>query len=285
VKKLLLLILVILSIVLGYSWANTISEQKSQIANQELKKTTILRFAIVSDSHNDNELLGKALEQAKGEGINFVVGLGDYTNIGTLDELRVAKAVFDGSMLSYFASSGDHDLWDSRNQGNEAINNFRQVFGESSHSLERDGIQIVILDNSDIYNGIDSESWEFLNRALAKCSGSDEQNREKLKCSKLTFVMAHKTPFHPESKHVMGENSTVVANQANGLIQLIEENNVDGFFSGDLHFFAQFKTPADTVKITTIGAVTEERNFQGPRFGLVTVYSDYTWEVEDVEIR
>ena len=37
--------------------------------------------------------------------------------------------------------------------------------------------------------------------------------------------------------------------------------------------------------MTTIGAVASERNFQGPRFGILTVYGDYSWEVENVEIR
>ena len=82
----------------------------------------------------------------------------------------------------------------------------------------------------------------------------------------------------------MGEENEAVAGQANRLIKLIEERNVDGFFSGDLHFFARFNSPSG-VKITTIGAVDAERNSQGPRFATVTVYNDYSWDVSDVEIR
>ena len=54
-----------------------------------------MRVALVSDSHNENDLLEKALAQAAGEGINFVIGLGDYTNTGTVEELQAAKNVFD----------------------------------------------------------------------------------------------------------------------------------------------------------------------------------------------
>ena len=68
-------------------------------------------------------------------------------------------------------------------------------------------------------------------------------------------------------------------------MDLLEQKRVDGFFSGDLHFFARFNSPSQAVKMTTIGAVNSARNFQGPRFAIVTVYSDYSWEVEDVEIR
>ena len=68
-------------------------------------------------------------------------------------------------------------------------------------------------------------------------------------------------------------------------MDLLEENRVDGFFAGDLHFFAEYKSPNQAVKITTVGAVDNVRNFQGPRFAILTVYDDYSWEVEDVEIR
>src|SRR4030043_1223906 len=106
--------------------------------------------------------------------------------------------------------------------------------------------------------------------------------------------MAQKTPCHPESAHIMGEQSPEVAGQAKELIALIEKENIDGFFSGDLHFFAKFSTnggstsggkSTDGVKITTIGAISKDRNFQGPRFAVVTVLDDYSWEVEDIEIR
>ena len=83
----------------------------------------------------------------------------------------------------------------------------------------------------------------------------------------------------------MGEGSRQVADQANRLIELIEKNKISGFFSGDLHFFATFNSPSGSVKMTTVGAASSERNFQGPRFAVLTINNDYSWEVEDVEVR
>ena len=97
--------------------------------------------------------------------------------------------------------------------------------------------------------------------------------------------MAHKTPFHPDSAHIMGQDAQNVRAQAENLLAILEEGQISAFFSGDMHFFAQFKTPKQAVKITTIGAVSSQKNFQGPRFGIVTVYDDYSWKAEDVEIR
>ena len=41
------------------------------------------KFLLVSDSHNDNANLSKAISQAKTNYPVFVIGLGDYTNVGT----------------------------------------------------------------------------------------------------------------------------------------------------------------------------------------------------------
>ena len=272
----LLIILVIISIFLGYSLAKSSFPvpgfEKSKDQETEKIRTPILRFAVLSDSEGENDLLAKALRQAQGKGINFVIGLGDWSTVGTQGQLSVAKQVFDASGLEYYTTSGDHDLWDSRNRGEDPLANYNQTFGSASHLIEKEEIQIVILDNSDIYKGIPSSSWELLFESLKKDV-------------KLRFVMAHKTPFHPDSAHIMGQDAQNVKAQAENLLAILEEGQISAFFSGDMHFFAQFKTPKQAVKITTIGAVSSQKNFQGPRFAIVTVYDDYSWKAEDVEIR
>lgn len=243
-----------------------------RVQGEKTAKIPILRFAMVADSENDNDLLSKALDQAKGMGVNFVIGLGDWSSVGTTSELTPVKGIFDKSGMTYYLTAGDHDLWDSRNRGEDALTNYKQVFGEPTREFDTNGVQFVIVDNSDIYKGISSDDWQLLAGSLAKPV-------------KLRFVFAHKTPYHPQSSHIMGEDNPKVADQAQSFLALLEKSRVDGFFSGDLHFFAQFKSPANTVKITTIGAVDADRNSQGPRFSTVTVYNDYSWEVNDVEIR
>jgi len=243
-----------------------------RVQGEKTQKTPILRFAMVADSENDNGLLAKALDQAKGVGVNFVIGLGDWSSVGTTGELVPVRQIFDKSGLTYYLTSGDHDLWDSRNRGEDALTNYKQVFGEPTREFDVNEVQFVVVDNSDIYKGISSDDWQLLTNALTKQV-------------KLRFVFAHKTPYHPQSSHIMGEDNPQVADQAQSFLALLEKSKVDGFFSGDLHFFAQFKSPSNTVKITTIGAVDADRNPQGPRFSTVTVYNDYSWDVSDVEIR
>ncbi|MEK7581385.1 MAG: metallophosphoesterase [Patescibacteria group bacterium] len=289
-KKLFFSLVVLASLAFLWFKADFPSMKKVEdVAGDKDQKSEILRFAIVADSHGDNENLKMALDLAKSWSANFVVGLGDYTEVGTRGQLNGAKKVFDKSGLKYYLTPGDHDLWDSRNRGEEALYNYRDVFGEPSQVFEKAGVEFLIVDNSDIYKGISDSDWQLVNENLSRTA-----------TPQLIFVFSHKTPYHPQSAHIMGEETQSVAAQAKEYLKLLEGSKVDGFFSGDLHFFAEFSSYAsdggfggstsggksnDGVKISTIGAVGSERNFQGPRFAVVKVYSDYSWEVEDVEIR
>jgi len=311
VKKLfLLLVLIALSVAIGYSLKPK-NKPVSPDKVLSVQKREILRFAIVADSENDNDLLAKALLQAKGAGVNFVVGLGDWTTVGTDEQLADVKRVFDQSGFTYYLTSGDHDVWDSRDKQKEALTNFREVFGEPNHLIEKNGVKIIVIDNSDIYKGMNDETWNFLKAGLEECRGPVTSflpvsaplrvsfvrhlqvvgevraagNPSTGATPRICFVMAHKTPFHPESSHVMGEESARVTSQAKMLLDTLINSNVSGFFSGDMHFFAQFKSADGKLPITTVGAVAKEKNFQGPRFAIVKVFNDYTWQAEDVEIR
>src|SRR3989344_1678303 len=97
-KFLLVLILIILSVAIGLNWNRNQSENIDK--DDSVRKTVLLRFALVSDSETENELLAKALSQAKGAGVNFVIGLGDFTSLGTLEQLTNARYVFDQSELT-----------------------------------------------------------------------------------------------------------------------------------------------------------------------------------------
>lgn len=292
-KKALVLALIVVSVALGYSFAKDKFWEKDS-RTELVPKVEVLRFALVADSGDENELLAKALTEARNRNASFVIGLGDWTTIGTLDQLAAARKVFDESGLEYFLTAGDHDLWDSRNRGSDALTNYRQIFGDPSREFSRNGIRFLILDNSDVYRGMGEAGWRLVEKVskvsqvsqVGKKSPTFDTSDTFDTCDtcNLAFVFAHKTPFHPQSAHVMGENNAQVATQAKRLMLLLEEKKIDGFFSGDLHFFAQFNSPNGSVKMTTIGAASSERNFQGPRFAIVKVNSDYSWEIEDVEI-
>lgn len=235
-------------------------------------------FLLFADSHSENNYLEKALEQGKkkAKNLQFVIGLGDYTEVGTVEELKVAKQVLDSAGVRYFVVPGDHDLWDSRDKKNLATQNFRTVFGSTYQSFIYKNVKFVLIDNADNYLGLSETQIQWLKNELEKAKNKDNVS--------MVFVFAQKPLYHPSSDHVMGAQTPKLKDQAKELISLLKDAGVNEFFAGDIHYFTRY-TDQTGLKMTTLGAVASAKNTQAPRYGLVTIYEDGSYGVEDVEIR
>jgi 3',5'-cyclic AMP phosphodiesterase CpdA len=256
-------------------------EQKIIPSSQESKQEApaadlAFRFLLLADTHNDNENLAKVLEQAKASysDLEFIIGLGDYTEVGTVDELKNAKKELDNSGLRYFLIPGDHDLWDCRNRNLPAVTCFREVFGPTYQAFVFENFKFILLNNSDNYIGFDADQQKWIADQLEK----EEETRG-------VFVFLHEPLFHPSSTHTMGWVEKALKTQAGGLIFQLKEAEVERVFSGDIHYFSEYSEPKTGLSMFTVGAVTRERNPQTPRFGVVSVFEDGSAEVEDVEIK
>lgn len=234
------------------------------------------KFAILADSHKDTLNLEKALNQARDNGAQFVIMMGDLSDVGTMDELESSKRVLDASGLTYYAAAGDHDLWDSRDKESDPPKNFAAVFGKTYQSFTFDGVRYVLIYNSDNYSGLDGVQLKWLEDELASAQSGD---------SKLTFVFAPTPLFHPSSDHVMGKVTPKLVSQAEHLATSMKRANVDMVFSADTHFYSKFTEPKNELKMMTVGAVTSERNPQAPRFAMVEVLEDGNFNVLETEIK
>ncbi len=233
-------------------------------------------FAVVADSHVDTQNLNKALAQAKSEGARFVVGMGDFSNVGTVDELRNSKVQFDSQTLPFYTTPGDHDLWDSRNKSEPSGQNFISIFGTPYQSFSYDNARLLIIYNSDNYTGVDSFQIKWI---------EDELDRIKANPPKLFFVFADTPLYHPSSDHIMGKTTPKLKDQADHLVNIFQKAGVDQVFSADTHSFAQYVEPKTGLKMTTVGAATSERNPQNPKFVMVDVYTDGSYNIREVEIK
>ncbi len=256
----------------------SIPNQVGSSSPTQLGSNYLFRFMIIADSHNDNQNLKKAITQAKASypDTAFIIGLGDYTDVGTLKELKSAKADLDSSGLRYFLVAGDHDLWDSRNNNLAADTNFKTVFGPTYQSFNYNGFKFLLLDNSDNYKGITNEQKNWL---------TSELERAKTEGNSGILVFIHEPLFHPSSDHYMGKIETELKSQAESLLFQLKASSVKKIFSGDIHYFSQYEEPITKLPMITVGALVTERNPQLPRFAIVYVYQDGKTLVEDVELR
>lgn len=236
------------------------------------------KFLLIADSHNDNINLQKAITQAKKNNpdLAFIIGLGDYTNVGTTQELKAAKLELDRANLRYFLIAGDHDLWDARNRNLSPDSNFKQIFGPLFQSFEYNSFKFLLLDNSDNYKGISPEQQRWI---------SDELEKAKEEGLKGIFVFIHEPLYHPSSDHYMGKVDKDLKAQAESLIYQLKQAGVKKIFAGDIHYFSEYEEPVTKLPMATVGAIVTDRNPQAPRYAIVTVFDDGRSSVDDLEIK
>lgn len=236
---------------------------------------TLYKFTIIADSHKDYTNLAKALKQSKELGAKFIIGIGDLSDVGTLDELKKTKEQYDLSGLPYYMAAGDHDLWDSRDKTSDPMANFRDVFGNTYQSFSYGSTRLILINNADNYLGIDELQMKWIGDELRSLDES----------SKTIFVVADIPLYHPSSDHVMGKSNQKLKAQAEHLLSLFKKYGVDEVISADTHFFSRYKEPTTELSITTAGAVTSDRNPQPPRFALVDIYEDGGYNIQSIEVR
>lgn len=263
--------------ILGQS-SSIVPADDPQTVQSESQLKVALRFLLVSDSHSDNKNLAKALQQAKlaYPDIKFIIGLGDYSEVGTVTELKEAKKELDLTSLRYFLIPGDHDLWDARNKSIQPQSNFKEVFGLSYQSFSAEGYHFILLYNSDNYQGLSEEQLVWLDNEL---------ERVKDEGAKGVYVFAHTPLYHPSSDHVMGRVEQALKKQAKNLIYTLKSAEVKAVVAGDTHYFSSYEEPETHLSMLTIGAVTLERNLQTPRYAVGEILEDGSLRVVDVEIK
>lgn len=250
----------------------------SSSAAERNSSTLLFRFMLVADSHNDNSNLGKALSRGKAKypDLKFIIGLGDYTDVGTVAELKNAKKEFDASSLRYFLVPGDHDLWDCRNRSQLPEACFSEVFGPAYQSFSFDKFEFLLLNNSDNYKGFgqDQEKWI-----------ANELEKTKKAGVKGLFVFVHTPLYHPSSDHVMGWVEKTLKPEADGLIFQLKDAGATEVLAGDIHYFSEYNEPKTNILMATVGAAGIERNPQAPRYAVMSVFEDGSVRLEDMEIK
>lgn len=267
-----------LSVLSSIKLTTGLSSQVSQKVLAPIVVSGGFKFVLVADSHNDNGNLRKALTQAKQnfQDLKFIVGLGDYTDVGTLDELKKAKDELDLTGLRYFLIPGDHDLWDGRDKGLSPIANFNQTFGPTYQSFIFNQFKFILINNADNYIGIDNNQQNWI---------SEELEKSKEEATKGIFVFIHEPIYHPSSEHTMGSVEAKLKLQAKSLIYQLKAAGIKKLFAGDIHYFSEYEEPETKLSMVTVGAAGLERNPQVPRFAVVTIFEDGSSRVEDVEIK
>lgn len=111
-----------------------------------------IRFAVVGDVHYSYDQLGDAVDRLNAiDGIEFVVQIGDFTDVGTVQEYRLAKGRFDALRVPYLVVLGNHDML---GRGDEI---FDRMFGMRDGTFDYRGARFLMVDTNSREYGFGGE--------------------------------------------------------------------------------------------------------------------------------
>jgi predicted phosphodiesterase len=221
---------------------------------------TDFSIAFFSDSHVSTSNLGKAINEINRTNVKYVFGLGDYSNVGTDKELKASSDQINRLTSKFYILPGDHDLWNGRDKSTDPLSFFDQYFEKNPTSFKDGDIEFIFIDNSDLYNGVPGAELERIINTIQTSTSS------------TIIILSHKAIKHPLTIHTMGyiddEQNELVYSQAERLDQVIKSVRNKNIYlvHGDLHSFGQYSV--DNITSFGIGALTEDKNFQQPRYAI-----------------
>ncbi|MBX3039362.1 MAG: metallophosphoesterase [Bdellovibrionaceae bacterium] len=148
-------------------------ETIQELVAQGAGKTGLIRIGLLADSHQNYKGLEEAIDRLNTQNLDFVIHLGDFTNIGLNVEFDAFVRTMGQLRHPYVVLIGNHDAIGA------GIPMYRKIFGEFNTSFSYAGRKIVL------YN---SNSLEF-----QKVEGFDPQwaAQELASATEPTYLFQH----------------------------------------------------------------------------------------------
>lgn len=245
-------------------------------SSKERVSGKLFSVAIMADCEDDFDRLYAALQVARDSGVRAIFFLGDFTSWGDQAGLQKAKALLDASGFDYYVLPGDHDLAQAVSDGDTSgLKYFRAVFGSNVASVEIMGVKFVLLDNSANYTKVSSTRLAWF---LSQLPSAD-------------FILLAQPLYHAANPRVMGivEGEVIdsVRDQAEDLLTKLRESKVKAVIAADQHLFSRQQDPVrifleHVVVGALVGNERQLRNPQTPRFVLLSVFKDSSYDIEEV---
>ena len=241
-----------------------INEKLEKDTGEISKKTAgDTQIAMLADSHESfDNLLNKD------ENYDLAIHLGDLSRVGEQSQLTKSKEMLDKLKVKYYAIPGDHDYWQT-----VSSENYIKVFGVNYYSFIKNSWKLIFLDDADLENGLDEAQFEWLKSEL---NAVDSKYR-------VIFLHVPLYSTHLE-RRTMGGNEKV-EKQKKEIFELIYNSKVKAIVAGDQHYFNIEKDKQNPeLKHIVIGALTNDRNLQPARYGVLQLKVNGVVEVKDIEL-
>lgn len=251
----------------------------------------LVSFAVIGDPESDIENLNKALEIIKQKELQFVIIVGDLTEVGTPEQFEAIKKALEKSKVEYYVIPGNHDLWYGRKQcmGQEEeefcsnVLTYRQYFSQNYYAENIHDLQFVFLDNGDEWLGLGRAQLDWLRHFLL-----DKKEFKEGQLDQKYLVFSHIPLHHPESDYVVGYHKKELRQEARDLLTEFCDHPPFALFFGHLHHTNDYEYKCkngNQLKMYIAGSVNDKRNWQLPRFLKVDLYEGGRLKIEEIELQ
>ncbi len=180
-------------------------------------------FAIFGDVqvHQDGKtLLPRFKADLVAQGIEFFVVLGDLTEDGNSEEFKAVKTALDGVGIPYYATIGNHDLFQDSTVGGWEV--WKKTFGPATYAVNiANVVRFLFLDTAS--GDIGPTQFEWLRTQL-------------LTPVPFTFVGSH-YPIYDGVTPIIWRLSSL--EERYKLTSLLQESNVFAYIAGHIHGYRE----------------------------------------------
>ena len=192
------------------------SMECDKVCNSCVHSEDTLKFAVISDVHDDYDNMTDALESiSKQENLQFIICNGDITNFGLAKEFEWYADEVKKSSIPLITLIGNHDY---RSNG---LQIFEKLFGPVNTSFVTGNYKFILFSNVILENNNMSPKYEWL---IDEISDS----------SKHHIVVTHVPPFSGEMegihklvfRQIVNSENTILC--LHGHVSYFEDSNYNG---------------------------------------------------------
>jgi 3',5'-cyclic-AMP phosphodiesterase len=212
------------------------SEVRVELAPPQVADTTPFRFAVLSDIQEAIDDVQDIYDRINEiPDLEFVLGAGDLTERGSVEQLEQFQAYMLGLEYPYYVTLGNHELGASPPP-------YHDYFGRGSESFVYRGVRFTLLDSASAT--IDPIVYDWLDEWL------------RLGAAQPHVVAMHIAPLDP-----IGVRNGAFANRAEAgkLLSRLAANGVDLTLYGHIHSYYRFDNAGIPAFISGGGGAIPER--------------------------
>jgi 3',5'-cyclic-AMP phosphodiesterase len=213
----------------------TLWNQKFTVPSYNMAGGDVVRFAILTDSHENYADLRSAIRNINNAGVQFVIHTGDFTDFGSGDEFELFVQYLKELNVPSYIVPGNHDMVGA---GRKLYN---KVFGPENRAITTDFGKMIFWNNNRME--IKKVDYDFLDSEVASANNA-----------KPVLLFHHQDPFNelPFSEEDNDRYLSIVQSHPQVVV-----------FHGHLHrFFKRFYAGINFFQISRT---------EGGKWGLVEV--------------